>query len=725
VASNIFPTFIISSSSSLHGRNRLRQRCHNDDDNDNDGVVDDNNDDYDGENNNNINNNNGSVSKTTTSIIHSKMNCNSKCSSNEDDGDDNNHDDDDDDGRPKDIAICHSKDLSSSTSHFFPNDTSNNKQPLKLLPARAPPIFPLWTRFTEDWIHANIIKVIIFLSRVSSKNPYWTITAVVTISLALAVIGCATNLVIVFDHEDIFTPANSLPYQHGNWIYQHGGFEDSSDVTLIIHSDGTNILHKDAMRRTFVALDTLRDTPGYKELCATSSYLNLRNKNDCWIWSTTQFWNHNLTKFENEVTTDEDLIRILSQEEFADGTPVYREASFGKYKNSTTEYYYYNEEKGRNQTLDLLTYTPTFTVSVGLPDTLQGEYFQEVALERLKELKLSWALEDADTNPTGVKLEFFTVYAYLLEYERALMNDMPLVPLTFYVMLLFTCVVFHRLGLASGKSPNGREPSRFSLGILSTLTIGLSLMSGYGLMFCVGIPFTNLAQMIPFIILGVGLDDTFIITGAYFRKLAEENALESCGVGDGNEDDDSERDENALITQRIEEVMEEVGLSIALTTTTTTFAFCLGCFSTIPGIQWVCLYASATISIDFIYQITIFVAFLTLDERRIIASRRRAKEEGRYLYIANIYAEFRSHRPGCENLQIDDPKQKLFTQRMMRWYANQLMRPSIKVLVLVVFSGLLALCAYKTTQLEQKFDVADYVPADSYTKEFFPVCKFK
>ena len=134
--------------------------------------------------------------------------------------------------------------------------------------------------------------------------------------------------------------------------------------------------------------------------------------------------------------------------------------------------------------------------------------------------------------------------------------------------------------------------------------------------------------------------------------------------------------------------------------------------------------ASATIFIDFIYQITLFVAFLTLDERRMVAARERAKEEGRYLYIANIYAEFRSHRPGCQNLQTDNPDEKLFTQRIMRCYAKQLLRPRVKQFVLALFLGLFVLCFYKTTQLKQAFDVADYVPADSYTKDFFPARKY-
>jgi hypothetical protein len=129
-------------------------------------------------------------------------------------------------------------------------------------------------------------------------------------------------------------------------------------------------------------------------------------------------------------------------------------------------------------TVDLLTDVPNFIVSVGLPDTEEGEIFQELALERLKDLKRRWELQDSTTNPGGVKLEFFTFYAYLLEYERALTSDMPLVPMVFYLMLVFTCMVFHCLGVSSGKSPSESEPSRFSLGLLSTLTIGISIMSG-------------------------------------------------------------------------------------------------------------------------------------------------------------------------------------------------------------------------------------------------------
>jgi hypothetical protein len=125
-----------------------------------------------------------------------------------------------------------------------------------------------------------------------------------------------------------------------------------------------------------------------------------------------------------------------------------------------------------------MTYVPNFIVSVGLPDTFESEQFQDLALERLKKLKTQWENEDIESNPRSVKLEFFTFYAYLSEYERALTSDMPLVPLAFYAMLLVTCVAFHTLGKSSSKTSTGIEPSRFSLGILSTLTIGMSMMTG-------------------------------------------------------------------------------------------------------------------------------------------------------------------------------------------------------------------------------------------------------
>ena len=80
-------------------------------------------------------------------------------------------------------------------------------------------------------------------------------------------------------------------------------------------------------------------------------------------------------------------------------------------------------------------------------------------------------------------------------------------------MVAFTTFVFYKY--------DDPVQSRGLVGIHAMSVIGLSLLTGYGTMWCIGVPMTTVAIMIPFVVVGVGLDDTFIITGAYFRKLRE------------------------------------------------------------------------------------------------------------------------------------------------------------------------------------------------------------
>ena len=88
-----------------------------------------------------------------------------------------------------------------------------------------------------------------------------------------------------------------------------------------------------------------------------------------------------------------------------------------------------------------------------------------------------------------------------------------------------------------------------------------------------------MTMIFPFVLYGVGLDDTFVITGSFFRK-----------------------DPTKDVVLRVEETMEEIGLSITMTTLTTVLAFALGMGSAVPAIFWLCLYALVSLAIDFFFQ---------------------------------------------------------------------------------------------------------------------------
>lgn len=193
----------------------------------------------------------------------------------------------------------------------------------------------------------------------------------------------------------------------------------------------------------------------------------------------------------------------------------------------------------------------------------------------------------------------------------------------------------------------------------------------------------------PFVIFGIGLDDVFILTCSYDRTDRSKDPVE-----------------------RIRDTMDDVGLSVTMTSLTSTMAFGLGCLSTIPAIFWLCLYGFPTVVIVYLYQLTFFVACMVLDEQRIDAKRqdccccfsaRDAEERGETTEHSNTSTDSNGH----------------FVDRLMEGYATVLLKPWVKIVVSLAFFALAGGLAYSASQLEQGFDFKDMLPDDSYLKEAF------
>ena len=180
---------------------------------------------------------------------------------------------------------------------------------------------------------------------------------------------------------------------------------------------------------------------------------------------------------------------------------------------------------------------------------------------------------------------------------------------------------------------------------------------------------------------GIGLDDAFIISGSYART-------------------DPQKD----LVLRVEETIEEVGLSITLTSLTSATAFALGCTSSVPAVNWLVLYAFPTVIIILIYQLTFFVATIVIDERRIAANRRDC--------CCWIKA------PDTHPLGVRVEGDESAADRFMSKLGIILMKPKVKILVIIVFAAFAAICGWRVTLLEQKFSVRDVLPDGSYMTDF-------
>lgn len=226
---------------------------------------------------------------------------------------------------------------------------------------------------------------------------------------------------------------------------------------------------------------------------------------------------------------------------------------------------------------------------------------------------------------------------------------------------------------------------------------------------------TNLTGSLAFVVFGVGLDDTFIIMGQWNRTDPRKDPID-----------------------RVCETMEVVGLSIFVTTLTTMMAFCLGTISAVPAIRWLCLYALPTICIDFVYQVTFFVALLVMDEQRIQANRRDclfcitvSKKKDTPTTNNNHCAPTEEEGKDSEELAYEEVEQeqesiiphiaiqpKNYAERFMERYADILLLPQVKVVVILCFTIFLGFAMYSASLMEQEFKAEEIVPKDSYVKGF-------
>ncbi|KAF5835342.1 patched family-domain-containing protein [Dunaliella salina] len=128
---------------------------------------------------------------------------------------------------------------------------------------------------------------------------------------------------------------------------------------------------------------------------------------------------------------------------------------------------------------------------------------------------------------------------------------------------------------------------------MSVLAIVLGSAAAFGICLASNVKINNTVQAVPFLLLGLGMDDTFVIVGAYFRQ-----------------------DRRRTARERIQGTMEVAGTSITVTSFTDFIAFILGQWTDFPAMKALSAYAATGIIFVYVYQITFFTGCLALDAYR-------------------------------------------------------------------------------------------------------------
>ncbi|XP_038157542.1 NPC intracellular cholesterol transporter 1 [Cyprinodon tularosa] len=263
------------------------------------------------------------------------------------------------------------------------------------------------------------------------------------------------------------------------------------------------------------------------------------------------------------------------------------------------------------------------------------------------------------------------------EIDRESNSDISTIVISYAIMFIY-------ISLALGHIHSFRRllvDSKISLGIAGILIVLSSVSSSLGIFSYAGIPLTLIViEVIPFLVLAVGVDNIFIIVQTYQRD---------------------ERLPQEELHQQIGRILGEIAPSMFLSSFSETVAFFLGALSNMPAVRTFSLFAGLAVFIDFLLQISCFVSLLGLDAKR---------QEGNRLDICC-----------CVKLpERQEVKTEGFLFRFFKKvYAPFILKEWVRPIVVAVFVGVLSFSIAVVNKVEIGLDQKLSMPDDSYVLDYF------
>ncbi|CBZ49698.1 sterol sensing 5-transmembrane protein, related [Neospora caninum Liverpool] len=149
-------------------------------------------------------------------------------------------------------------------------------------------------------------------------------------------------------------------------------------------------------------------------------------------------------------------------------------------------------------------------------------------------------------------------------------------------------LIFGYVGLVTFSTNHFR--SKMLVSVMGATAAALGYCGGAGLCYLVGLEHTTTATAAPFLVMGIGVDDVFVIINSYSLTFTRTVAKE-----------------------RLTITMRDSGLSITITTLTSIISFAIGATSPYLAIRNFCWITAAGILGGYLMCITFFLACLSID----------------------------------------------------------------------------------------------------------------
>lgn len=199
-----------------------------------------------------------------------------------------------------------------------------------------------------------------------------------------------------------------------------------------------------------------------------------------------------------------------------------------------------------------------------------------------------------------LNIDFSTESSLEQELNKSSNTDVKIVVLLYVVMFFYASLAL------GGRVPTSLQlkafvHTRFTLGLAAIVTIILAVAVSAGVCAAFGIRSTLIiAEVIPFLVLAVGVDNVFLIV----HELNEVS-----------------KNSGEPVVERIAKTMARIGPSCFTSFVLQTLMFLLAVTVKMPAVRNFAIYSAGAVIINFVLQMTLLVAILALDQRRMENSR--------------------------------------------------------------------------------------------------------
>ena len=178
----------------------------------------------------------------------------------------------------------------------------------------------------------------------------------------------------------------------------------------------------------------------------------------------------------------------------------------------------------------------------------------------------------------------WTSYGLTESFGKDIRSDLKYIQVSlllvalYSIIMLGSCSPLHFRSAAAG---------------ITMLCVGLSYGASCGFAYLVGMKFAGVHEILPFLLIGIGVDDCFVIASAL-----------------------DQTDPRKPVKERMKLGMIHAGSSITITSVTNAVAFFLGCLGSLEALSSFCFFAGMGIIMLFLSSISVFAAFMVWELER-------------------------------------------------------------------------------------------------------------